>query len=294
MDIHQLKSLVTIARCGTVARAAELLHLSQPAISAHVKQLEEELRVRLFDRHARGMSLTAAGEAVFAHAKRALHAVEAIRDEANTLNGEVAGELVIGTVNEPAFLRLPAFLRHMREAAPQVAISLVQATSGAVLKNIEDGVFDAGYVEGRLEGLEVDATLLFPVEFVVAYPAAWGARVEAGGLAAALALPWIGTSDDCSFHKLTSALFAGHGRSFAPALRTDQESLLLEMVGQEAGLSLLRRDMLEGAAGGAVRALEGVVVEAGMYFVCARSPAKPGLLRVAQRAMRRAWPAGLT
>ena len=65
------------------------------------------LRVRLFDRHARGMTLTAAGEAVFGHARRALHAVEAIRDEANTLNGEVAGELVIGTVNAPAFLRLP-------------------------------------------------------------------------------------------------------------------------------------------------------------------------------------------
>ena len=146
MDIHQLKSLVTIARCGTVARAAELLHLSQPAISAHIKQLEEELRVRLFDRHARGMSLTPAGEAVFEHAKRALHAVDAIRDEANTLNGGVAGELVIGTVNEPAFLRLPAFLRHLREAAPHVAISLVQATSGQVLKNIEDGVFDAGFV----------------------------------------------------------------------------------------------------------------------------------------------------
>ena len=289
MDIHQLKSLVTIARCGTVARAAELLHLSQPAVSAHVKGLEEELRVRLFERHARGMSLTPAGEAVFAHAKRALHAVEAIRDEANTLNGEVAGELVIGTVNEPAFLRLPAFLRHMREAAPHVAISLVQATSGAVLKHIEDGVFDAGFVEGTLEGIAVDATLLMPVEFVVGYPAAWRERIEAGGLEAALALPWIGTSSDCSFHKLTTALFASHGCSFAPGLRTDQEALLLEMVGQEAGLSLVRRDMLETYPGGDVRALEGIVVEAGMHFVTAQSPAKPGLLRVAQRAIRRAW-----
>lgn len=289
MDIHQLKSLVTIARCGTVARAAELLHLSQPAISAHIKGLEEELRVRLFERHARGMTLTPAGEAVFGHAKRALHAVEAIRDEANTLNGELAGELVIGTVNEPAFLRLPAFLRHMREAAPHVAISLVQATSGAVLKNIEDGVFDAGFVEGKLEGMAVDAMLLTPVEFAVGYPAAWRARIEPGGLEAALALPWIGTSDDCSFHKLTSALFAGHGRSFAPGLRTDQEALLLELVGQETGLSLVRRDMLDAYPKDDVLALDGIVVEADMHFVSAQAPAKPGLLRVAQRAIHRAW-----
>lgn len=290
MDIHQLKSLVTIARCGTVARAAELLHLSQPAISAHVKQLEEELRVRLFARHARGMTLTEAGEAVFEHAKRALHAVEAIRDEANTLNGEVAGELVIGTVNEPSYLRLPAFLRHMREAAPQVAISLVQTTSGAVIKNIEDGVFDAGFVEGNLEGSDLDAQLLTRAQFVVGYPAAWQDRMAPGGLAAALSLPWIGTSDDCSYHKLTRALFSSQGQAFAPALRTDQEGLLLDLVGQEAGLSLVRRDLLEARAPGTVRALDGVVIDAGVHFVAARSPAKPGLLRVAQRAIRRAWP----
>jgi DNA-binding transcriptional LysR family regulator len=289
MDIHQLKSLVTIARCGTVARAAELLHLSQPAISAHIKQLEEELRVRLFDRHAKGMQLTAAGEAVFQHARRALHAVDAIRDEANTLNGEVAGELVIGTVNDPAFLRLPAFLRYMREAAPQVTLSLVQATSGAVLKNIEDGVFDAGFVEGDLDGLSLDATLLRRAEFVVGYPSAWQARVEDGGVAGALALPWIGTSDDCSFFRLTTALFARHGRPFAPAIRTDDESLLLELVGQESGLSLIRREQLETHAKDAVRALDGVRVDAGVHFVSARDPAKPSLLRAARRAVMRAW-----
>jgi hypothetical protein len=179
----------------------------------------------------------------------------------------------------------------MREAAPHVAISLVRTTSGAVLKNIEDGVFDAGFVEGTLEGLAVDGVLLRPVEFVVGYPAAWRDRIAPGpgALDAALALPWIGTSDDCSFHKLTSALFAARGRSFAPALRTDQEALLLELVGQEAGLSLVRRDMLEAHPGDDVRALDGIVIEAGMHFVSARSPAKPGLLRVAQRAIRSAW-----
>jgi DNA-binding transcriptional LysR family regulator len=290
MDIHQLKSLVTIARCGTVARAAELLHLSQPAISAHIKQLEEELRVRLFDRHAKGMQLTAAGEAVFGHAKRALHAVDAIRDEANTLNGEVSGELVIGTVNDPAFLRLPAFLRYMREAAPHVVLSLVQTTSGAVLKNIEDGVFDAGFVEGNLDGMAFDATLLRRAEFVVGYPAAWQAQVDAGGLAGALALPWIGTSDDCSFFRLTTALFANHGLPFAPAIRTDDESLLLELVGQEAGLSLIRRDLLEkSGAADAVRTLDSLTVDAGVHFASAIDPAKPSLLRVARRAVQRAW-----
>ncbi|HYD96559.1 MAG TPA: LysR family transcriptional regulator [Noviherbaspirillum sp.] len=289
MDINQLRSLVTIARCGTVARAAELLHLSQPAISAHIKLLEEELRARLFERHAKGMTLTATGEAVFRHAKHILHAVEAIKDEVNSLIGDAAGELVIGTVNDPAFLRLPAFLRHMREAAPQVTISLVQTTSGSVLKNIADGVFDAGFVEGNLKGQAVTSLLLTNAEFVVGYPAAWHDQVEVGGLASALDLPWIGTSDGCSFYQLTNALFAAHGRNFTPAIRTDQEALLLDLVGQEAGLSLVRRDMLESYPKDDVRVLDGVVVDAGVHFVMSQTAPKPGLLRVAQQAVQRAW-----
>lgn len=289
MDINQLRSLVTIGRCGTVARAAELLHLSQPAISAHIKLLEEELRVRLFERHAKGMKLTSTGEAVFRHAKNVLHSVEAIKDEVNTIIGDATGELVIGTVNDPAFLRLPAFLRQMRVAAPHVTISLVQATSGDVLKNIADGIFDAGFVEGNLKGQAVNSFLLTKAEFLVGYPAAWHDQVERGGLASALRLPWIGTSDGCSFYQLTNALFAAHGRAFTPAIRTDQEALLLDLVGQEAGLSLVRRDMLESYQKGNVRTLDGVTVDAGIHFVMSKTAAKPGLLRLAQQAVRHAW-----
>jgi len=290
MDIHQLKSLVTVARCGTVARAAELLHLSQPAISAHIKSLEEELRIRLFDRHAKGMSLTPAGETVFAHARNALRAVEAIRDEANSLAGDLHGELVIGTVNDPVFLRLPAFLREMREIAPDLSISLVQTTSGGVLKNIADGVFDAGFVEGKLADGQWDATLLAKVSFRIGYPTAWRDRLGDGSLSAALALPWIGTSEDCSFSLLTRSLFEEQGRTFSPAIRTDQDALLLDLVAQEAGLSLLRSDLIASYASPLVSVLDGVTIDAGIHFVSSLNPAKPGLLRLANRAVRRAWP----
>jgi DNA-binding transcriptional LysR family regulator len=288
MDISQLRSLVTIARCGTVARAAEALHLSQPAISAHIKLLEEELGLRLFDRHAKGMALTSAGEAVFNHAKDILRSFEAIRDQARSVNGELSGELVIGTVNDPAFLRLPAFLKLMREMAPNVSISLVQSTSGGVMKNIADGVFDAGFFEGSVNGRDLSGILLTKAEYVVGFPTAWRDQVG-DNLSAALSLPWIGTSDDCSFYQLTNTLFESHGRNFSPAIRTDQESLLLDLVRQEGGLSLLRRDMLGSAAAAGVSALDGVVVEAGVHFVVSQNSAKPALLKLARDAVQRAW-----
>jgi hypothetical protein len=127
------------------------------------------------------------------------------------------------------------------------------------------------------------------VEFRVGYPAAWRARVLVHGLASALALPWIGTSEDCSFHRLATALFAAHGQRFAPAIRTDQEALLLDLVAQQAGLALVRSDMLAGA-GPAVAVLDEVRINAGMHFVAPLNPAKPALLRLARQALYRAWP----
>ncbi len=66
MDLHQLKTFVTVAREGSITRASELLHLSQPAVSAHIKAIEDAFDLKLFDRKARGMTLTADGQRLLA------------------------------------------------------------------------------------------------------------------------------------------------------------------------------------------------------------------------------------
>src|SRR5512140_165363 len=75
MELNHLRSFVTIARFGHLTRAAEALHLSQPALSGHVKVLEEKLGVSLFDRTPTGMALTPAGERLVVEAEAILAAV---------------------------------------------------------------------------------------------------------------------------------------------------------------------------------------------------------------------------
>ena len=93
MELYQLRSFVAVAEAGHLTRAAEKLHVSQPAVSAQIKALEDELDLALFERTPSGMVLTAAGERLLADAEKVLAAAQAMRTEAKALKGEVAGKV---------------------------------------------------------------------------------------------------------------------------------------------------------------------------------------------------------
>ena len=290
MDVSQLKSLVTISEVGSLARAAAILHLSQPAISSHIKQIEQELGLTLFTRHARGMRVTPEGERMVNLAKTALDAVQAMRDEARSMGGDLAGTLLIGMINNPMNERLPTFLKMLRERAPAVHVSLVPATSGEVLRRVLDGTFDAGFVEGEASGFDLAKIKLSDIEFVIVYPAAWEAVIAGSNPERILELPWVGTTDDCSFFRITNALFREKGRDFVPIVRTDHEALLLDLVSQGTGAALVRRDMVRHPAlSSLVKVFPGSTVRTGTYFISAKSTSKQALVNLARGVLEELW-----
>ena len=109
MDLTLLRAFVTVAREGNLTRAAVQLHLTQPAVSLQIKHLQETLGVTLFTRTSHGLSLTRDGQALLPHAERALGAASDVQRAAASLRHEVRGRLRIGTILDPAFLRLAAF-----------------------------------------------------------------------------------------------------------------------------------------------------------------------------------------
>jgi len=106
MELYQLRTFAAVAEEGHLTRAAERLHVSQPAVSGQIKALEQELGLRLFDRSASGMLLTVAGRELLGHAQRVLTAAEELKQSARRLTGEIAGVLRLGTVSNPAAIRL--------------------------------------------------------------------------------------------------------------------------------------------------------------------------------------------
>ena len=144
MDTHLLQTFVTVAHEKHFGRAAEKLSLSQPAVSAHIHQLEHELGTVLFERWGRKTELTEPGQVLLRYAERVLgmlnEAAAAVRDLETTPQGEL-------TVGGPASLvlaLLPPVLRTFQSDFPRVKLTVQTAPSGDVVDGIQNGRFDLG------------------------------------------------------------------------------------------------------------------------------------------------------
>jgi LysR family transcriptional regulator, hydrogen peroxide-inducible genes activator len=142
MELSQLRYFVTIAETLTFTGAAELLHVSQPALSYQVKRLEEELGTRLFDRHGRTISLTADGEVFLPLARvvlsRANEAVRTMRDQ----SGAEAGEVVMGVAPSVAAYLVPNALASFHQVFPRVRIDLVEDGDLRLQQGVSSGSLD--------------------------------------------------------------------------------------------------------------------------------------------------------
>src|SRR5512136_880947 len=134
MELYQLKGFSAVAGHGHLTRAAERLHVSQPALSAQIKALEDELGVELFERVPTGMALTSAGKRLLPTARNVIAAAQALQGEARVLRGEVAGRIRLGTLSAPDFVRLPQLLAGAVERCPLLEIELHQEVSGAAFE----------------------------------------------------------------------------------------------------------------------------------------------------------------
>src|ERR1700720_3263893 len=114
MELYQLRSFAAVAEAGHLTRAAQKLHISQPALSAQIKALEDELGLTLFERTSTGMTLTAAGKRLLAEADKIPAASQTFEAEARALTGGVAGKARVGTLSDPEFIRLGEFMAAAR------------------------------------------------------------------------------------------------------------------------------------------------------------------------------------
>lgn len=241
MELYQLRTFAMVADEGNLTRASRRLHTSQPAVSAHIKALEDELGVSLFFRTPKGMVLTADGMKLREHTGNVLSSVAEMEREAGQMRGVLRGTLRIGINAEPGVLQIAELFAEMQAQHPELHLHLLQAMTGEVLSKLEGGELDAGFMYGEVESERIFFTELQQLEMVVA-----GATHLQGELNAASAqelgkYPWIITPQDCPFHMISTRFFHQHGFDPQPAALIDDESLIRVMVKNGVGLSLLLR-----------------------------------------------------
>lgn len=144
MDLDNLKTFIEVARLASFSRAAEKVLRSQPAVSAQIRQLEQEYGQRLFDRSAKSVRLTPAGEVVLDYANQLLTLQARSLQAVSEQDGVRTGTLSIGA-NEGTFLYvLPRVLAKYHKQFPKVKISVYRSFTHKVTDKVEEGAVDLG------------------------------------------------------------------------------------------------------------------------------------------------------
>jgi molybdate transport repressor ModE-like protein len=243
MELYQLRTFVAVADSGHITRASEKLHLSQPAVSAHIKALEEELGVRLFERNPGGMLLTGAGRRLREQADKVLAEVEHLRQLAASLTGDIVGRLRVGTASDPEFIRVGEFLHLTVERYPLLELELHHEVSGAALERVRTGELDASFYFGELGPADVAGMRLHDMTYCVVAPAAWADRVQKADWSDIAHLPWIVTPSISTHNRLVRALFSKHGVEPTKVVEADQEPVIASLVTSGVGVSLMREPL---------------------------------------------------
>jgi DNA-binding transcriptional LysR family regulator len=156
MDLRQLRYFLRIVEAGSFSKASEALHIAQPSLSHHVRQLEEELGVQLLTRHARGVVPTDFGFILCDHARVVLREVdltkERIRDAAEVLGGEVRVGMSTATCRG---LAVP-LIQAVAAEYPRISVHLVEAMSGSLYEWVQAGRLDVAL---SYEGKSTDSLL---------------------------------------------------------------------------------------------------------------------------------------
>ena len=290
MELYQLRGLAAIAEAGNLTRAAEKSHVSQPALSAQLKALEEELDLQLFDRTPAGMILTAAGKRVLASADMVLRAAQALHNEARALSGQVTGKARIGTLSDPAFIRLGQFMNATVARYPLLEIELHQEVTGVALERVASGDFDASFYYGDLSDHDIAGLPLRDVIYRVAAPAEWAQRLQQAGWAEIAEMSWIIPPPTSTHHKLVHTLLKKHGVEPGKVIEADQEAVVSSLVVAGVGIALMREDRaLEKVATGEVCLWNDIRLLTTLWFIYRREREHDPVIRALLSVQEELW-----
>ncbi|HEY4389947.1 MAG TPA: LysR family transcriptional regulator [Paenibacillus sp.] len=143
MNISQLETLITISKTKSFRKAGELLNLTQPAVSAQIKSLEDEFKSVLVDRN-QPVTLTDRGQVFLEKAEQILDIVEELKQKLSDMEHTPQGHIVLGTTTSIAIQILPRILSYFQDQFPLIKTTIQSMPSSLIYQNVEQGLVDIG------------------------------------------------------------------------------------------------------------------------------------------------------
>ena len=266
MDVADLKVFEAVARLGGMSRAAAELHTVQSNVTARIRALEARLGTPLFQRHSRGVTLTAAGRRLLPYALRVQRLLEEAR-RATVDDGRPRGALAIGSLETTAALRLSPALTAYAAAYPEVDLTLTTGTTCELIAAVLDSRLEGAFVCGPVNHPELEAEPVFREELVLLTSAP--ARSIDDVLAQA-DLRIVVLRAGCSYRQRLEDILARRGVIGARLLEFGTLEAIVACVAAGLGVTLLPRSVVEAlwrGRGVAVHALPPAEAMAETLFV---------------------------
>jgi DNA-binding transcriptional LysR family regulator len=296
MELRQLKYYLSVLREGSVSAAAQANFVTQPAVSAQIRRLEEEVGEPLLDRIGRRVAPTQAGRVLAAHAAEILGRVEALERSLGGLKGLESGSLRMGTIDAASVYVLPDVFRAFHRRHPGVRIEVVIGDSAHLLALLRSGRVELASATLPVDGEDVEARAIHREQMLaVAHPSHELSRRRRVSLSDLCDHGVISYPADSTTRRLIEAVFAENGLGYRATMELGSPEAMKRLAQAGLGVSILPRPVVSAELGR--RSLKAVALgrvrferEIGMVYRRRGSlsaPARAFLEMVDARAARR-------
>ncbi|WP_270164980.1 LysR family transcriptional regulator [Paenibacillus sp. SYP-B4298] len=241
MNISQLETLLAISKTMSFRKAGELLNLTQPAVSAQIKSLEEEFKTVLIDR-SQPVTLTDRGQVFLDHAERILSVVEELKQKLYDLNQTPQGHIVLGTTTSIAIQILPRVLSYFQDQFPLIKTTIHSMPSSHVLTSVEKGAVDIGitYLSERNPNIETSILYYDTYELVVS-PAHPLSALKHTTVDKLKDIPFIMLSPDTYGRRFIDKMFRNYGIEPNIVMELSSSEEVKRMVELDLGVAIVSK-----------------------------------------------------
>ncbi|PXW22885.1 LysR family transcriptional regulator [Paraburkholderia caballeronis] len=244
MDVADLKTFEAVARHGSMNKAASELHTVQSNVTARIRALEEELGLPLFQRHARGVTPTPAGQRMLPFVGRITRLIDEVQAAARD-DGAPAGSLVIGGLETTTALRLSPLLTEFARTWPDVRLVVSSGTTARLLQDVVECRLEGAFVAGPIDHPELHQEAVFVEELMlVTSPAVQSLK----DLTKIPDLKTIVFQFGCSYRQRLETFLAGKGIVVAKPLEFGSLDAILSCVSAGVGVTLLPKGIVAAVA----------------------------------------------
>ena len=245
LNLGYLATFRLVIQRGSFSAAADVLGISQPAVSLQIRQLEQFLQTRLVERTGRGIKATAAGQALLIHGERIEQAVDETLRSVRAFNHDVSGTITLGTGATACIHLLPPLLQQLRSDYPLLRVGVTTGNTLDIVRAIEENRLDMGLVTLPVSGRALDVMPVMDEEFVFIASQAQQAMFTDLRPDALHTLPLIAFESGSGTRALIDGWFEASGLTIAPAMQLGSIEAIKRMVRSGLGFSIVPKMAVE-------------------------------------------------